>query len=100
LKPLGEWRWFHRFAMLMGFIGLTAAIIGKDVKGVLLMAFMITAVVPEDVLSRRESILRGLLSGSFAVGLWYVSAGWLRWAFLLVGAVVIAASIKEIVQKF
>ena len=100
MKPLREWHWFPKFAVLLGFVGLAVAIIEKDVKGDLLMAFMIAAAVPEDALSRGESILRDLLAGSLAVGLWYVSEGWMRWAFLLVGMVAIAASLREAVQKF
>ncbi len=100
MKPFREWPWYPKFAVAVSLLGSGAALMEKDDRTTLLMAFLAVSFVPEDVLTRGESILRELLWGSLGVALWHVSSGVFSWVFLTLGLAVMVHGIYRFVQKF
>ncbi len=100
MKPVKEWPWYPKFAVAISLLGIGAALVEKDGRMALLMALLTMGFVPEDALTRGESILRELLWGFLGVTLWHVSSGVFSWVFLILGLIVMIHGTYRLVQKF
>ncbi len=100
MESISRWSRFTRLAFLAGLVGVVVGILSRDSRGTVLMAFVTVSIVPENVLSRTEVLIKYLAVGVLAILVWYVSLGRLRWAFLILGAALIGYSIRNFVQKF
>ena len=100
MRGLREWPGYPKFAVSVSLVGMGAALLEGDSKMALLMALLAMGLVPEDVLTEGESILRELLWGSLGVALWHVSTGLFSDVFFILGLAVMLHGVYRLVQKF